>query len=185
MPLIDPRDLASYLKQDLDEFDAYTAQLLLDGATEAVTEYCGWHIAPNIVETVVIDGSGTALQPVPTMWLTDLGSVSENGRTVPTSSVDWSSYGILEKRGGGLWTARRGGVEVRIAHGFDAAPAWLTTMICAVAGRAFLGNLGVVQESSSGESVTYASPTRGTGGTVILLPEEKRMLNRLALPKAD
>lgn len=182
MALVDIRDLASYLRQDFDELDGYTAQLMLDGAIAAATEFCGWHIAPNVSETVVVDGSGTRLQTLPTMWLTDVDKVTEDGRILPANSVDWSSYGVLEKRDGGLWTSRRGGVEVRYSHGFDTPPAWLTTMICAVAGRAFLGSLAIVQEASSGESVTYASSARGT---VALLPEEKQMLNRLALTKGD
>lgn len=209
MALVTIEEFAGYLKQDLDEFDAYTAQFLLDGASEAVQEYCGWHIAPVLTETVIVDGTGTQIQTLPTLGLVSVETVSENGVSFDPAYLDWSTNGVLEKRRGGYWTARRRGVVTGITHGLTAAPGWVKTLICAAAGRAFYTPLvpvaqggtpvaapqqGVVtQEASGGESVTYASPQRtptfnylatAPVGSVTLLPFELRMLDRLRVPAA-
>lgn len=175
-------DFASYVKRDLDALDAYTAQLLLDGAEGLVTEYCGWHVSPEISEQVDVDGTGTAILPLPTLNLISLDSVSENGRLLDVAGIDWSVNGLLEKRHGGDWTGRRRGVSASITHGYAATPGWLVTMICALAGRAFTTSLGnVVQETAGGESISYA---RGgaDAGAVSLAVMEMRMLDRIRVP---
>jgi hypothetical protein len=176
--LVAAEDFASYLRRDLDEYDGYTAQLMLDGAIEAVVGYCGWHIAPSVTETVVLDGSGLTVQTLPSLNVTEISDVSELGNAV--GQVDWSTYGVMEKRNGGLWTDRRRGIAVTLTHGFAATPTWIVTMVCAMAGRAFLGSLGVIQEAAGGESATY----HATSGAVVMLPNERTMLNRLRLPEA-
>lgn len=182
MALVTTEQFAGFLKRDFDEFDAYTAEQLLAGAEALVVEYCGWHIAPSATVSVTVDGSGSGIQPLPTMHLTAVNEVTEVGVVVDVATVDWSEYGVLEKQDRAWWTARRRGVVADITHGFAAAPGWLVTLICAAAGRAFLAAPGVVQETAGGESVTYAQPTPGAGGAVVLLEQELRMLDRIALP---
>jgi hypothetical protein len=172
--LVSVNDLAAFLKLDLTAHTA-TAQQLIDAASETITEYCGWHLVPALTETLTIDGSGHTLQPVPTMNITALAAVTEDGKDQPLSGIDWSVHGVLEKRNGAAWTGRRRGVTVTLTHGFPTAPAWLVTVACALAGRAYLGSVSAVQETSGGESVTYLNPGRG----VALLPEERQMLSRL------
>mgnify|MGYP001585447330 FL=1 len=182
--LVTLEEFAGYLKRDLDEFDAYTAKLLVDGAAEAVTEYCGWHIAPILTETVSVDGTGTRIQTLPTMNLVELDSVDENGLTLDVARIDWSANGVMEKRSGSGWTARRRGIIAGITHGFEVTPAWVVTLICAMAGRAYVTPLGIVQESSGGESITYTGTRSGAAppATVTLLPIDRRMLDRIRVP---
>lgn len=176
---------AGFLKREFDDFEAYTAQLMLDGAASATVEHCGWHIAPTITESVTVDGTGTLVQALPTMYMTNLISVNELGRAFDVSLVDWSENGLMEKRSGATWTGRRRGIATSIEHGYPSTPGWLTTLICAAAGRAFLGSLAISQETAGAESVAYAQPMRGVGGgTVLLTAPELRMLDRLAIPKA-
>lgn len=183
MTLVSIEEFAGYLKLDLNTLDAYTAQLMLDGAIEAVIEYCGWHIAPVVSELVTVDGSGTALQPLPTLNLLAVDSIEENGRSLDVSQVDWSTNGLVEKRSGGRWTGRRRGVTFGISHGYAAAPRWLVTLICAAAGRAFNTPLGRVQETAGDQSISYLGGRGAVAvppGTVLLLPFEQKMLDRLA-----
>lgn len=177
-------DFAGYLRRSFDQFDAYTAQLMLDGAEGLVTEYAGWHIAPSRDETVTVDGSGATFQTLPTLHLTAVAGITEDGVDLDPDDITWSTYGVLEKRSGARWTGSRRGLTVDISHGFPATPAWLSTMVCAVAGRAFLGSLGVVQEAAGGESASYAQPFPGAGGAVVLLAQEKATLGRLSLVTA-
>jgi hypothetical protein len=189
-PLVTIEQFAGYLKRSpFNDFDAYTAQLVLDGASEAVTEYCGWHIAPVVTETVTVDGTGTLIQTLPTLHLVSLDSVDENGLSLNVDHIDWSTNGVMEKRRGSGWTARRRGIIAGIHHGFGTTPGWVTTMICAVAGRAFKTPLGVEQETAGGESIKYTAPRPpvlnvAPPGTVVLLTMEKRMLDRIRVPLA-
>lgn len=188
MPLVTIEQLAGYMKRGFDDADAYTVQLLLDGTTAAVVEYCGWHIAPVLTESVSVDGTGTTIQTLPTLNLLSLDSVDENGLHLDVDRIDWSANGLLEKRSGGLWTARRRGVIAEITHGYETTPSWLTTLICAAAGRAFSSPLGIISEQSGGESITYTAPralsAAAPTGTVALLDFEMRMLDRIRVPLA-
>jgi hypothetical protein len=189
MSIVVIEDFASYLKRDLGELDAYTAQLLLDGASDLVTEYCGWHITPVISETVTVDGTGTLIQTLPTLNLVSLDTIAENGRALDVSRIDWSANGLLEKRWVNCWTGRRRGIVAGITHGYAQTPGWMTTLICAMAGRAFNSPLGILSETAGGESITYTvprPPTLATAppGTLVLLAFEQRMLDRIRVPLA-
>jgi hypothetical protein len=189
MALVTIEQFAGYLKRSLTDLDAYTAQLMLDGACEAVIEYCGWHITPVLTETVTVDGTGTPVQTLPTLNLVALDSVQENGVALDVARIDWSSNGVMEKRLGGIWTTRRRGVTAGIQHGYDVTPGWIVTMICAAAGRAFTTPLGRMQETAGDQSITYSAPRSPTAeaappGTVALLGFEKKMLDRIRVPLA-
>lgn len=181
--LATPEQFAAFMRRDLTGLTA-TADLLLAAASEVVVAYCGWHIAPARDEVVTVDGSGAVVQPLPTLHLVALTSVTENGFAVDLGGVGWSQDGVLERYDGGRWTSRRRGLAVGLRHGHDAVPSWLVTLVCAVAGRALVAPIGVTQEAAGGESVSYAQPAPGAGGSVILLDSERRMLDRLALPRA-
>lgn len=184
-PLVTADQFASFVKQDPDEWAQGRAQLCLDGACGAVVEYCGWHIAPEVTETVTVDGSGTRVQPLPTLNLTALNAISERLLVIDPDYVEWSANGILAKCSGRDWTRRRRGVVADITHGFAATPAWVVTLVCAVAARALLTTPGVMQEAAGGESVTYATSRADTmPGTITLMAVEKKMLDRIRLPLA-
>lgn len=183
MSLATIEQFAGYIRSGLSELDAYTAQLCLDGATGAVVEYCGWHIAPALTEDVTVDGSGTRVQPLPTLLLTELHTVTEHGDELDIADIDWSANGLMEKRQCGTWTRRRRGVEANITHGYDETPSWVVTLICAVAARGFLTTPGVMSEQAGGEGITYDTARSGAPpGVVGLMDIEKKMLDRIALP---
>lgn len=185
MPLVTIEQFAGYLRRGFDDADAYTAQLMLNGASGAVVEYCGWHIAPSVTENVIVDGSGTRFQPLPTLNLTALNTITEDGDAVDIDDIDWSVNGLVEKREWGTWTRRRRGVAANMTHGYAQGPSWVVTLICAVAARGLLTTPGIVAESAGGESVTYANIRTGAPpGVVALMDVEKKMLDRIRLPLA-
>jgi hypothetical protein len=187
MVLVEPAQFASYIKQDPQAWDSTRAQLCLDGAAGAVTEYCGWHIAPAITEDAVVDGSGTLVQPLPTLNLTALNTIAENGHVLDPGHIDWSANGLLEKRFRLPWTGRRRGIAVSITHGYPETPSWVVTLICAVAARGFITTPGIIAEAAGGEAVTYASSAKyglTPPGSVALTPIEKKMLDRIRIPLA-
>lgn len=187
MDLVSSEQFADYLRRDSPTLAA-GEQMLLTGACDAVREYCGWHIAPVLTETVTVDGSGIAVQTLPTLNLLSVNSVLELGVALDATRVDFSANGIMEKRTGSPWTSRRRGIVAGITHGYPQTPGWVLTLICASAGRALpTGDRVVSQESSGGESVTYAVPrpaaaNEAPAGAVVLLAVEMRMLDRIRIP---
>jgi hypothetical protein len=173
---------------ELDAFtgttnDPDTATPLLEAASALVRTYCGWHVAPVVAaDALTVDGSGAAIQLLPTMRLTAVTSVSETTTGAPVllsalaDEYEWSEAGYLLKRGG-YWTARLRGVVAVVDHGYDAAPD-VTHVVLMMAARAGAGvaMAGVTQEVTGPFSVTY-----GADG-VHLAAHELRALARYRLP---
>jgi hypothetical protein len=186
MSLVTLEQFATYLKQDTGQWDSNErASLCIEGASGAAVEYCGWHIAPRLTTSVTVDGSGTRIQPLPTLNLVALNTLAENGQPLDVNRIDWSGNGLLEKYGWEVWTRRRRGVVADIEHGYVDTPSWIVTLVCAVAARGFLTSPGVMQESAGGESITYStSKATAPPGVVTLMDYEKKMLDRVRVPLA-
>ena len=91
-------------------------------AAEArVRTFCGWHIAPSRSETVILDGSGDPSLHLPSMLVTAVASVVEDGVTLAATEYSWSVSGVLE-RAAGNWTSKWRAVEVNLTHGYAECP---------------------------------------------------------------
>lgn len=145
---------AGYWKRDLSPADAYTAELLIDMATDDIRTHCGWHIAPTVTETVTVDGSGGEVQTLPTLHLVDLIAVADDGTDLTVADVEWSVAGYM-KRPGYRWTSRLRGVVAEIEHGYAEVPMGLVGLVCDLVARSMTKPPGVARESSGGESVNY------------------------------
>ena len=93
----------------------------------SVREYCGWHIAPEVDEEVTVDGSGCAVQMLPTLRLVDLVSITNDGAAV--SNPEWSAAGFVR----GSWTCRLRGVTATMRHGYEDWPADLLGVLVELA----------------------------------------------------
>lgn len=89
-----------------------------ESAVRSVREYCGWHIAPVVTETVVLDGPGCDILTLPTQRLVDIEDVTNDGSPVDVAG-DWSRAGIVR----GRWTNKFRGVTAVITHGYEDWPA--------------------------------------------------------------
>lgn len=112
-------------------------------AVAAVRSYCGWHIAPEVTETVTIDGSGSSLQILPTMRLVDLVSITNDGTAV--DSPEWSHDGFVRRS---CWTRKLRGVVAEMTHGYEVWPDELESVtVELVAGAARAGVKAVTSGS--------------------------------------
>ncbi|NKS73131.1 hypothetical protein GS966_20035 [Rhodococcus hoagii] len=114
----------------LEEYKAFVdgaeiEQTRLAAVVSAVRGFCGWHIAPSRRETLTIDGNGSSALLLPSLHITEVHSVRENGGEL--DDVQWSEKGML--RHPTLWTDRWRGVEVDLTHGYTTAPAEITAAI--------------------------------------------------------
>src|SRR5690625_3682743 len=71
-------------------------------ATQAIRDYCGWHVAPVEEETLTLDGTGTDTLLLPSRLVVDVTSVKVRGEELPKDSYEWSTIGAL-RRLGNIW----------------------------------------------------------------------------------
>lgn len=88
-----------------------------DAACRAVRTYCGWHVAPSVTQTLVLDGPGGSLLMLPSLLVTDVAEVKNAGTVV--ADPEWSAAGMVRAH---RWTTRFRGVEVTLTHGYEECP---------------------------------------------------------------
>lgn len=83
----------------------------------AVRGYCEWSITAETGVVLELDGSGTRALQLPTLALSSVASVTEDGVELDAGAFTWSKSGILRKRVG-CWTSEYRGVVATVDHGF-------------------------------------------------------------------
>lgn len=155
------------------------AERNLAAAEAVVRAYCGWHIAPSVIEDVVLDGSGTRSLFVKTLKLRNVVAAEVSGVVVDVATLEWSEAGFL--RAPGIFTDRLRSVRLTIEHGFDTAPD-VAQIIRDIAARADAAPGGVVREQAGAVSITNSLTATGVSGGVVLMDHERRMLDKYRLP---
>jgi hypothetical protein len=144
-------------------------------ACEAVRGYCGWHIAPSVVEKITVDGPGGSLLLLPTLRLTDLTEVTSDGR--PVTAPEWSEAGMVR----GSWSSRFRGITATITHGYDECPAEVLEIVRDLAKSG--GRVGVSSQSSGPHGVVYGMTTASSqAGAVGLSKLQQAALDRYRIP---
>lgn len=150
----------------------------LEQAEALVRAFCGWHIAPSREETVVIRATGGRILMLPSMYVTEVASVT-NDATLLAFDDDyiWSTAGVVAT--GGCWGYEL--VTVEMTHGYDEPPAEVTAIVQAIAQRAVSNPGGVPTSKGIGPfSESYGSLATGTA--LSLFESEKEVLRRYRIP---
>lgn len=107
--------------------DSARAQLILDGVSDAIRDELGWNVLEETT-TLTVDGEGRTHLFLPTLRLTAVISVMEDGvALVDSTDFTWRGNGTLTRVSGdpcslSRWTCRPRGVVVTITHGYPVAP---------------------------------------------------------------
>lgn len=159
----------------IDPAPAGTDPSALAAATAIVRAYCGWHVAPVITETLVIDGSGASRLVLPTLRVESIDALTVGG--VAVADPDWSATGILY----GRFPDRPRSVEVTLTHGYDVVPLELRDVVLGIASDLGDGaSEGAIASKRLGDyQVTYATGDAATGATVAT--SARAILNRYRL----
>lgn len=130
-----------------------TAEERLEQAEAIVRSYCGWHIAPSREETVTLRAKGGRSLLLPSMYVTDVTSVTDDGSLlVFETDYLWTEAGVLERPPAGYLGYAPWGytdVVVEFTHGYEEVPADVTAVVQAVAQR-LTGNPGGLKRETSG-----------------------------------
>lgn len=129
---------------------AYAAVL---AASQAVRNYCGWHVAPSEDCTAHPEG-GNYLLRLPAGYVSEITSVTENGTALSADAFEWRKDGLLRRPC--RWSKKWDGIEVVYKAGYDieAVPD-IAEAVCAIAAGVLSVSAGVTSESADGVSISY------------------------------
>lgn len=170
---------------DLTAFNLLVAgtgleQARLSGIVREIRDYCGWHIAPAIDETITVDGSGGTVQQLPTLRLNSVTSVTENGTELGATVYEWSYDGSLRRCG--YWTTRYRGVVAEVNHGYETVPENLVSVILDAASSAIATPVGDNVSENEPETMGPFSWGGKDSRGVEFTDAQRRILDRYRIP---
>ncbi|BAD54887.1 hypothetical protein [Nocardia farcinica] len=154
-------------------------QMRLAAIVRDIRDYCGWHIAPAVEQTLVVDGSGATVQPLPTLRLNSITEVKENGHVLATDGFEWSHDGTLRRAT--PWTSRLRGIEATVNHGHDAVPENIVSVILDAASAAL--SLEVGEGAAAGPETMGPFSFGASEGGVTFTAAQRRVLDRYRIEK--
>jgi hypothetical protein len=127
----------------------------------------------------MLDGSGLALQFLPSMHVTAVASVVDDGATlVDGTDFAWSTQGWLQKLTCGAFSWKPRSVVVTLTHGYDEIPDDVQAVIDRLAARAS-SDAGALRQVGQ---VAYATTTAGVGVGGALTDFDKAQLRPYRIP---
>lgn len=131
---------------DLALYQAGDPALMVDAAEAVVRAHCGWHIAPSRTETITLVGSSASALFLPSLHVTAVTSVTEDGTVLDLADVLVSDAGVLTRLPGVSWTTPDKTVAVNYTHGYAEVPADVKLIVLSLASR--LPSTGVTREQA-------------------------------------
>lgn len=175
-----------------EELEAYTnglipaddprSELILAGATSAIRNYAGWHIAPAGNITALFDG-GTNVLMLPTLKLNSIASVIVEGTTLEATDYEWSRRTGNVRRKYGCFPDVWGGISVTFNSGYAEVPAELKQITLQASAMALSSPTGATREQAGQVSMQWATTAPGVSGGLTLLERDYAVLDAYILPK--
>jgi len=182
MAFATPQELSDYTK-GLILPDDPRAPLLLDGATQALQNYAGWHIAPAEDFTLYLDG-GTEELYLPTLKLNSIASVTVDGQSIPLADLEWSRItGNVRRKSHCDFPDSWGGIVVAFNSGYADVPDALKQIVLQVSAMAASSPTGATREQAGQVSMQWATTAPGVSGGLSLLDRDYAALAPYVLPK--
>lgn len=162
------------------------------GAQAVMVAYCDWDPTEVVTDrTVLLNGNGTSLLTLPSLYVTDVSAVVITDRlgTVTAATVgpapadvEWSEDGCVELTScllGGAFPQGRRNVAVTYSGGYDPIPATLQATLDSIAKGIAVGSSRAQQKKLLSGSVTYAA--NAIAGN--LLVTEQMVLDQYRIPR--
>ena len=161
---------------ELGGFPAIDVALVAPLYSQLIRSYCGWHIAPTATETLTLDGNGSRVLSLPTLYLAEVVSLTVDDVEVDADDFEWSERGQL--RVPGLFPTTWRSVVVEMTHGYEETPRDVELVTASAVRRHLVNPDKVAQETAAGYSVSYNEVLAVTG----LTPTERQWLGAYRLP---
>lgn len=132
------------------------AEAALIAASQAIRNYCGWHIAPS-VNCLAYPSGGDKILRLPAGFVSSIVEVKEHGETVSPKAYEWRRDGLIRKKGPHRWSKSWDGLEVFYKAGYNPLMVPdLAEAVCAITSGVLAVSAGVTSESADGVSISYA-----------------------------
>ncbi|MDO4527428.1 MAG: hypothetical protein Q4C03_01425 [bacterium] len=128
----------------------------LAAASQAIRNYCGWHITPSM-DCTAYPAGGTYMMRLPAGYVSAIDTITEDGTAVASTDYEWKRSGLIRRKDR-FWSDTWDGIEVEYTAGYedDAVPD-LTEAVISIASGVLAVSAGVSQESADGVSITYSA----------------------------
>jgi hypothetical protein len=164
-------ELASHLQ--VAGVDTASANQALNIASSDIRDHCGWSISEEDV-TDTLDGTGTRNLWIPTLRLTAVSSLAENGVSlVEGVDFDWTRYGKLVRNG--CWPRTARSVDITWTHGYATVPDVVKGVCLALAGRRYDNPKGSKGSTRTAGPFTETSTYAGEGGADLTSSEIEKL----------
>lgn len=166
-PLATAAELRTYLALEDDELVDARANLILEGVSGLVRDYCRQLLTEVEDDEIRLSGKGAVTLLLPETPVTAVSSIIEDpageatGLAGPDDAspvFEWDEDGILTRLDGGVWRRRARWYEVTYSHGFADDSDELKRIkqvVLRVAARAAANPEGLTQESIGGYAPGY------------------------------
>lgn len=149
-PLATEGELDDYLQRSVPPAQA---ALAVAGASGIVRSYCQWEISREEAVTFKVDGSGTRVLSLPSLYITDVTSIAVNTVPVDLADVTWAKRGQIYRYAG--W-ARWSTVEVECDSGYTDVPDVIKIVTLSLAARHVNNPQGLKSAAVGSVQRTYA-----------------------------
>lgn len=178
-PFASAADLQAFLQDP--ELDVVAAGMAVNIASSDIRDYVGWSISQETAVQLTLDGRGERRIFLPTLLLTDVAEVVEDGTTlVADDDYQWSRSGFI-RRINARWPYKERSIQVTITHGYEPAPDSVRGVCLAIGSRIIHNPENVASYSIDGVSERMGTVTTMLA-SVSLLDSEKKTLGRYILP---
>lgn len=128
----------------------------LEAASQAIRNYCGWHVSPSVQCTAYPVG-GDVVAKLPAGYVSAITSITEDGTTLTSDDYEWRRDGLIKRAYPYRWSDKWDGIVAVYQAGYDAgAVADLSEAVVAIAAGVLAVSAGVTSESADGVSISYA-----------------------------
>lgn len=169
-PIID-EDRFSIITDGVLSSEPYRIRMVLDGVSQAVRDWCGWHVAPVLDCKWVGQGEGGLLL-LPCAAVRSVSSLKISG--APQEVFEWLPSGLVRLKGTSFPNAWRS-VECDFAAGNDAADS-IGMVVAQIAANQLAATAGIRGERIGSASIDYNQTEDGVSGGVRLLSSDLKLL---------
>ena len=174
---LDVVTLEQFTRGRLDRDDD-ESQRQLDAALAAARRYCGWHVTPVLTSTAItVDGPGQKFLVLPTLNLTAVSAVVENGVSLNVATLGWSVRGLVVKTDNTFWAEGFSNITATVSHGYAVADDFESVIFSAVD----RGGFSVGASPRVIGPFQYSDPAGGAGA--LFTASERAILDSYKLEK--
>lgn len=128
----------------------------LAAASQAIRNYCGWHICPSM-ECTARPVGGAKILKLPAGYVSAISTVTEDSTELTGSQYEWRQDGLMRRTEWRNWSNAWGGIEVEYTAGYEiSAVPDIAEAIRAIAEGVIAVSPGVMSESADGVSISYS-----------------------------